>query len=92
MRVGELRRVVAGQSPKSLAAQAKLNRICTEHLPGRHTIEVIDLGLQPQLAAVDRVLALPMLVSNFSEPVRKRIGDLSDTRGVLIGLDIKIEE
>ncbi len=84
-----LRLYVAGQSSKSMAAIANLNRICKEHLAGRYTIEVIDLLQRPQLAAGDQILALPTLVRRLPEPIKKIIGDLSNEERVLVGLDIR---
>ena len=83
-----LRLYVAGQTPKSLEAFANLKKICEEHLAGRYQIEVIDLLVNPQLAAGDQILAIPTLVRKLPEPVRKIIGDLSNTERVLIGLDL----
>ncbi len=86
-----LRLYVAGQTPKSLAAFANLKRICEEHLAGQYQIEVIDLLENPQLAAGDQILAIPTLVRKLPPPVRKIIGDLSNTERVLIGLDLRPE-
>ena len=86
----ELRLYVAGQTQKSLAAIANLHNICDEHLKGRYRIEVIDLAKQPQLAAGDQILAVPTLVRNLPPPLRRIIGDLSNTERVLVGLDIRI--
>ena len=86
----ELRLYVAGQTQKSLAAIANLHRICDEHLQDGYRIEVIDLLKQPQLAAGDQILAVPTLVRNLPPPLRKIIGDLSNTERVLVGLDIRI--
>ncbi|WP_295456625.1 circadian clock KaiB family protein [uncultured Thiodictyon sp.] len=83
-----LRLYVAGQTPKSITAFANLQRICEEHLAGRYQIEVIDLLVQPQLAQGDQILAIPTLVRKLPEPMRKIIGDLSNTDKVLIGLDL----
>jgi circadian clock protein KaiB len=83
-----LRLYVAGQTPKSLTAFANLKRICEEHLAGRYKIEVIDLLENPQLARGDQILAIPTLVRKLPEPVRKIIGDLSNTEHVLVGLDL----
>ncbi len=80
---------VAGQTPKSLQAFANLKRICEEHLASRYHIEVVDLLKNPQLAKGDQILALPTLVRKLPEPVRKIIGDLSDTEKVLVGLDLR---
>ena len=85
----ELRLYVAGQTRKSLAAFANLQQICEEHLQGRYTIEVIDLLKQPQLARGDQILAIPTLVRKLPVPIRKIIGDLSNTDKVLVGLDIR---
>ena len=85
----QLRLYVAGQTPKCLTAFANLKKICEEHLEGRYRIEVIDLLLNPTLADGDQILALPTLVRGLPEPVKKLIGDLSDTERVLVGLDIR---
>ena len=85
----ELRLYVAGQTPKSLAAFANLKKICEEHLAGRYKIQVIDLLENPKLAKGDQILAIPTLVRKLPEPVRKIIGDLSNTERVLIGLDLR---
>ena len=85
----ELRLYVAGQTPKSLAAFANLKKICEEHLKGTYTIEVIDLLKNPSLAKGDQILAIPTLVRKLPEPVRKIIGDLSNTERVLVGLDLR---
>jgi circadian clock protein KaiB len=84
-----LRLYVAGQTPKSLLAFANLKRICEEHLAGRYRIEVIDLMQHPQLARGDQILAIPTLVRSLPAPVRKIIGDLSNTERVLVGLDLR---
>jgi circadian clock protein KaiB len=85
----QLRLYVAGQTPKSLAALSNLKKICENHLRGRYRIEVIDLLEQPQLSKGDQILAIPTLVRKLPEPVRKIIGDLSDTDRVLVGLDLR---
>lgn len=84
-----LRLYVAGQTPKSLIAFANLNKICEEHLKGRYEIEVIDLLVNPTLAKDDQILALPTLVRKLPEPMKKIIGDLSNTERILVGLDIR---
>lgn len=84
-----LRLYVAGQTPKSLTAFANLKKLCEEHLAGRYTIEVIDLLEQPQLARGDQIFAVPTLVRKLPPPLRKIIGDLSNTEKVLVGLDIR---
>lgn len=90
----ELRLYVAGQTPKSLAAFANLKKICDEYLEGCYHIEVIDLLENPRLAKGDQILAIPTLVRKLPEPIKKIIGDLSNTERVLVGLDIRpfIEE
>ena len=85
----ELRLYVAGQTPKSLAAFANLKKICEEHLAGQYHIEVIDLLKKPQLASGDQILAIPTLVRKLPSPIRKIIGDLSDTERVLVGLNLR---
>jgi len=84
-----LRLYIAGQTPKSIKAFANLKKLCEEHLPGRYRIEVIDLIQNPQLAAGDQILAVPTLVRRLPEPVRRIIGDLSNTDRVLVGLDVR---
>jgi circadian clock protein KaiB len=83
-----LRLYVAGKTPKSLTAFANLKKICEEQLMGKYSIEVIDLLINPQLSAEYQILALPTLVRKLPVPVRKIIGDLSDTERVLVGLDL----
>jgi circadian clock protein KaiB len=84
-----LRLYVAGQTPKSTAAMANLRRVCDEHLAGRYTIEVIDLLVQPQLAAGDQILAVPTLVRRLPAPLKRIIGNLANAERVLVGLDIR---
>ena len=83
-----LRLYVAGQTPKSITAFANLKKLCEEHLKGQYTIEVIDLLENPKLAKGDQILAIPTLVRRLPPPLRKIIGDLSDTERVLVGLNI----
>ncbi len=85
----ELRLYVAGQTPNSIKALANLKKICEEHLKGQYRIEVIDLLENPQLAKGDRILAVPTLVRKLPPPVKKIIGDLSNTERVLVGLDLR---
>ena len=94
-RAGEkflLRLYVAGQTPKSLTAFANLRKICETHLAGRYEIEVIDLLERPQLARGDQIVAIPTLVRKLPEPIKKLIGDLSDTERVLVGLQLIPDE
>ena len=79
---------VAGQTPKSLAAIANLQRICAEHLPGQYVVEVVDLRKDPKLAREHSIVAIPTLVRELPVPLRKLIGDLSDTHKVLVNLKI----
>lgn len=88
-RFWELRLYVAGQTPRSLMAFANLTKICEGHLKGRYRIQVIDLVENPRLSRGDQILAIPTLVRRLPEPVRKILGDLSDTERVLIGLDLR---
>lgn len=88
-RTYELRLYVAGQTPKSIAAFSNLKKICEEYLPGQYGIEVIDLLKKPELAKGDQILAIPTLVRKLPEPVRKIIGDLSNTERVLVGLNLR---
>ena len=79
-----LRLYVAGQTAKSLAAMKNLKRFCEEHLAGRY-----DMMQNPQLAAGDQILAIPTLVRRLPSPLKRIIGDLSNTEKVLVGLDIR---
>jgi circadian clock protein KaiB len=85
----ELRLYVAGHTPRSLMAFANLTQICEDHLKGRYRIQVVDLVVKPKLSRGDQILAIPTLVRRLPEPVRKIIGDLSDTERVLVGLDLR---
>jgi circadian clock protein KaiB len=85
----ELRLYIAGHTPKSIEAVANLKKICEYNLAGRYKIEIIDLLQTPQLARGDQILAIPTLVRKLPEPVKKIIGDLSNTERVLVGLNIR---
>ena len=85
-----LRLYVAGQTPKSVLAFTNLKQICEQHLLGRYEIEIIDLLENPQLARGDQILAVPTLVRRLPEPIKKIIGDLSNTERVLVGLDLRL--
>lgn len=89
MKRWQLRLYVAGQTPKSMAAIANLNRLCEAHMAGEYEIEVVDLLLNPRLAAGDQILAVPTLVRRLPEPIKKIIGDLSNDERVLVGLDVR---
>jgi circadian clock protein KaiB len=84
-----LRLYVAGQTPKAVRAFSNLRKICEEHLKGRYSIEVIDLIENPALGRGDQILALPTLVRRLPTPIKKIIGDLSNTERVLVGLDLR---
>jgi len=86
-----LRLYVAGKTVKSAAALLNLKNICEEHLAGRYRIEVVDLLENPQLAAGDQILAVPTLVRRLPPPLKRIIGNLSDTERVLVGLDLRRE-
>jgi circadian clock protein KaiB len=84
-----LRLYVAGQTRKSLQALANLKQICSENLEGHYSIEVVDLLEHPELARADQILAIPTLVRRLPQPIKKIIGDLSQTDRVLLGLDVE---
>ncbi len=84
-----LRLYVAGQTPRSVAAFANLKKLCEEHLVGQYHIEVVDLLKDPKLARDDQIVAVPTLVRKLPQPLRKIIGDLSNTERVLVGLDLR---
>jgi len=85
----ELRLYVAGHTRNSITAFNNLKKICEEHVPGEYHIEVIDLVKNPQLAKGDQILAIPTLVRRLPPPLKKIIGDLSNTVRVLVGLDLR---
>jgi circadian clock protein KaiB len=80
---------VAGPTPKSVAALRNLEQLCEKHLAGRYHIEVIDLMKNPHLAQSDQILAVPTLVRKLPSPIRKMIGNLSNTERVLVGFDVR---
>ena len=88
----EFRLYVAGQTPKSLKAIENLKRMCEEHLPERYSIEVVDLMLNPALAKEHQILAIPTLVRKLPDPIRRIIGDLSNTERLLVGLQLTKHE
>lgn len=85
----QLRLYVAGHTPKSVRALANLKALCEEHLAGEYTIEVVDLVKSPQLAEGDQIVAVPTLVRKLPPPLKRIIGDLSNTEKILIGLDLR---
>ena len=88
----DLRLYVAGQSPRSVRAVENLRKVCDEHLAGRYRVEVIDLLVNPALARGDEIVAVPTLVRKLPDPIRKIIGDLSDTDKVLVGLQLRVPD
>ncbi len=87
--IWRLRLYVAGQTPRCVTAFGNLKKICEKHLAGKYKIEIVDLLKDPKLARGDQILAIPTLVRKLPEPVRKIIGDLSNTERVLVGLDLR---
>lgn len=85
----ELRLYIAGNTPKSMTALANLKKYCEQHLQDQYSLEIIDLLVQPQLAAGDQIFAIPTLVRKVPVPIRKIIGDLSNEEKVLVGLNIR---
>jgi circadian clock protein KaiB len=85
----DLRLYVTGRSPKCLRAIENLQRVCEEYLAGRYRIEVVDLLENPRLAADDQILAVPTVVRRLPPPMRKIVGDLSDTDRLLVGLQLR---
>jgi circadian clock protein KaiB len=86
-----LRLYVAGQSTKCMAAVRNLNQFCESHLAGRYHIEVVDLLLNPRLAREHQIVAIPTLVRKLPEPLRRLVGDLTNTERMLVGLDLQPE-
>ncbi len=84
-----LRLYVAGRSPKCVTALENLQRFCEERMAGRYEIEVVDLLDNPRLAKDDQIIAIPTLVRRLPEPLKKIIGNLSDTERMLVGLNLK---
>mgnify|MGYP001615367449 CR=1 FL=1 len=84
-----LRLYVAGQSPKSVNAIRNIKKICEENLQGQYELEVIDLYQQPQLAQGEQIIAIPTLIRKLPPPLRRIIGDMSNTERMLVGLDIR---
>lgn len=84
-----LRLYVTGTTPRSVRAISNIKKICEEHLTGKYDLEVIDLYQRPALAKGEQIIAAPTLIRQLPEPLRRIIGDMSDTERVLVGLDIK---
>ena len=86
-----LKLYVAGQSPKSVSAIANMKKLCEANLQGRYVLDVIDLYQQPQLAQGEQIIAVPTLIRKLPSPLRRIIGDMSNTERVLVGLDLRSE-
>ena len=84
-----LRLYIAGQTPKSITALTNLKKICEQHFANQYNIEIIDLVRHPELARKDQILAIPTLVRSLPPPLKKIIGDLSNSEKVLLGLDME---
>jgi len=84
-----LKLYVTGMTPNSVRAIENLRKICQEHLRGSYDLEIIDIYQQPSLASGEQIIAAPTLVKKLPLPLRKFIGDLSNTEKILLGLDIK---
>lgn len=83
-----LRLYVTGSTGRSLRAVHNLKKICEEHLPNEYDLEVIDIYKDPEAARAEQIVAAPTLVKKLPEPIRKFVGDLSNTQKILVGLDI----
>ena len=84
-----MRLYVAGQSSRSTAAIANLRRICDQHIPGRYEVQIIDLLRNPELAKDDQIVAIPTLIKKMPVPIRRIIGDLSQTERVVVSLELR---
>jgi circadian clock protein KaiB len=84
-----LRLYIAGMTPNSLRAIENLKKICQEHLEGRYELEVIDIYQNPVLAQGEQIIAAPTLIKELPLPLRKFIGDMSQTERILVGLDLR---
>jgi circadian clock protein KaiB len=83
-----LRLYIAGTTPRSTRAVANIREICEHNLCGRYDLEVIDIYQNPSLAKGEQIVAAPTLVKKLPLPLRRFIGDLSDTERVLVGMDL----
>ncbi|HMA53975.1 MAG TPA: circadian clock KaiB family protein [Acidobacteriota bacterium] len=87
-----LRLYVAGMTPRSSAAIRAITQICEDHLKGRYVLDVIDIYRQPTLARGEQIIAAPTLIKKLPLPLRRMIGDMADTKRILVGLDLRSEE
>jgi len=85
-----LKLYITGQTPRSIRAISILRQICNQELKNRYELEIIDVLEQPQLAEEEKILATPTLIKVLPPPVRRIIGDLSDTEKVILGLDLEL--
>ena len=84
-----LRLYVTGTTPQSIRAVANIRKICEEHLQGRYELEVVNIAERPALAAGEQIIAAPTLIKKLPLPLRRFIGDMSQTERILIGLDLR---
>ncbi|HET6557471.1 MAG TPA: circadian clock KaiB family protein [Prolixibacteraceae bacterium] len=84
-----LRLYVTGSTPQSVRAIENIKKICEEHLKGRYELEVVDLYQKPHLAKGEQIIAAPTLIKKLPQPLRRIIGDMSNTERVLVGLDLR---
>lgn len=87
--IWQLRLYIAGHTTKSIDAISNLKKLCEEYLAGRYKIELIDLLDDPEVAEIDQIIAIPTLIRQLPEPIRRIIGDLSNREKVLLGLELK---
>jgi circadian clock protein KaiB len=84
-----LRLYITGMTPNSKKAVENVKKICEEYLKGRYELEVIDIYQQPALAQGEQIVAAPTLIKKLPGPLRRLIGDMSNTEKVLVGLDLR---
>jgi len=87
-----LRLYVTGATPTSTRAIVNIRKICEEHLQGRYDLEVVDISQHPTLAAGEQIIAAPTLIKKLPQPLRRFIGDMSQTERILLGLDLRAPE
>ncbi|MFZ7112012.1 MAG: circadian clock KaiB family protein [Desulfatiglandales bacterium] len=87
-----LRLYVTGMTPKSTQAVQNIKKICEDHLEGHYHLEIIDIYRNPVLAKGDQIVATPTLIKKLPEPIRKFIGDMSETEKILMGLDLRLKK
>lgn len=87
-----LKLYVTGMTPRSSRAIMNIRRICEEHLKGRYDLEVVDIYRNPVLAKGEQIIAAPTLIKKLPHPLRRFIGDMSDTERILLGLDLRLKK